>query len=449
MPFSVRLSLLSAALVAGAGLCSAINSPSSQAQPQAVAGLTQYTFGTPDDDETAILEYINRARSNPPAEGQRLVAAIPYLYDIGSGTVDATKLLADYSTYPFRPPLVFNAILMGTATAHTADMIATGVLSHDGSDGSTPESQLYDAGYPPDLSAECCNGSTYAGEPSVPSFSAWELHATYQYDIGNPYPEHRILILDTNLVSEVEIGMGNRELGGWNTLDIGSAHTKPLLGGVVYTDLAAINFYAPGEGISNVVVTAPGFSSYYAVTVASGAYSLPLDLTPSCQDGSPTPVVTVVFTDAAGHTNSQAVTLTRTTLSADPNYYQEYTDATGLPRYDNAKADWIMPTPDSGATPTPTPTRRRPRRRHADAHTDAQHAYARADSSPRSNRHTYSFPGSNRHANACSHPHVNVNVNTHPRAHCNARPNRCEADGDDYAGGEREPLRADSHGRRD
>ena len=112
----------------------------------------------------------------------------PYPYDIGTGTVDPNKLLADYSTYPFRPPLVFNAILMGTATAHTADMIGTGVLSHDGSDGSTPEARLHAAGYPPDLSGKCCNGSTYAGEPSVPSFDAWEMHAIYQYDLGNPGP---------------------------------------------------------------------------------------------------------------------------------------------------------------------------------------------------------------------------------------------------------------------
>lgn len=327
-------------------------------QVAAPVGLTPYFFGDPSDDETAILEYINRARANPPVEGQRLADAIPYLYDIGSGTVDANKLLTDFNTYPSHPPLVFNAFLMSTTAAHTADMVATGVQSHDGSDGSTPTSRLALAGYPPANCGECVAGDTYATSSSVPMITAWQQHAIYQYDIGNLWPGHRWIIMEPTSIGLVEIGIAHHELGGWNTMDFGAAETVPLLGGVVYTDDATINFYSPGEGVGNVTVTAPGFSSYYATTVASGAYTLPLDLVPPYQPANPSPVVTVVFTDVAGNMHTQAVSLTHTTALGDPTW--QYVDATQTPRYDNAKADWIMPGSGGGVTPppplTPSPT---------------------------------------------------------------------------------------------
>ena len=58
----------------------------------------------------------------------------------------------------------------------------------------------------------------------------------------------------------------------------------------------------------------------------------------------PNPVVTVTFTTVAGDVTTKSVTLGHTVAANG----QTYSNATGQTRYDNAKADWVMPV----ATPT-------------------------------------------------------------------------------------------------
>ena len=105
--------------------------------------------------------------------------------------------------------------------------------------------------------------------------------SAYETDIYNAEPGygHRLNIMEPDHPSHVEVGIAQRALGGWNTEDFGDRGTPPLLTGVVFADNAGTAFYASGEGVSGVTVTAPGFSSYYAVTGPAGAYTLPLDLT--------------------------------------------------------------------------------------------------------------------------------------------------------------------------
>ena len=91
------------------------------AHAQSTAGLTQYTIGTPSGDETEMLQIINRARSNPPAEGQRLVDSLNAVFPNGDSGVDLNLLLSQFRSYPARPPLAFNARLNAAAQAHTAD----------------------------------------------------------------------------------------------------------------------------------------------------------------------------------------------------------------------------------------------------------------------------------------------------------------------------------------
>lgn len=72
-----------------------------------------YTFGNPSPEEQMYIEYINRARANPPAEGVRLeettdgdvVSACNYF------SVDKAMMLTEFNAIPVAPPLAPHASL--------------------------------------------------------------------------------------------------------------------------------------------------------------------------------------------------------------------------------------------------------------------------------------------------------------------------------------------------
>ena len=99
-----HLHLISVPLAA-AGLAFILSSATVQAQ--ATTGLTQYTIGTPSGDETEILAGINRARANPALEGQRLVNELNTEFPGGTSGVNLPQLLAQFQSYPARPPVGF------------------------------------------------------------------------------------------------------------------------------------------------------------------------------------------------------------------------------------------------------------------------------------------------------------------------------------------------------
>ncbi len=328
------LASLFAVFAASASPCIAANPPVSQAQ--AINGLTQYPFGTPSGDETEILAEINRTRANPSAEGQRLVDFVNVLYPNHDSGIDLNALLAQFQTYPARPPLAFNAQLQAAAEAHVADMIATGILQHNSSDGTNFARRIILFGYAHPVAENA------AGTPGYPvSVLPWNAEVGYEIDSSTPGYGHRVNILEPSTLGEVEIGVAHHPLGGWNTQDFGEDNTPTLLTGAVFVDNAKTGFYASGEGVASVVVTAPGASSYYAVTVQSGAYTLPLDKLVFAPSSNPT--VQVVFTDALGNVTTQTVTLHHTVL---PDGYTTYADASGNYRYDNAEVDLVEPATD-------------------------------------------------------------------------------------------------------
>ena len=331
-----RATFLSTVLTIGASL-SSVPSLRSAPQTQAVTGLTQYTFGTPSGDETEMLAEINRARSNPTAEGQRLAATLnPANYGIEQSEyqADVNELLTDFPTYQVRPPLAFNADLNASAQAHTADMVKTEVLTHNSSNGQTYLQRVISFGYT-EPSGENCDG---AAKDSA-SYTPWEIEADYELDFSVPGYGHRMNVMEPVINGTVEIGIGQHALGGWNTEDFGGDRTVTLLSGTVFTDDAGTGFYVSGEGVASVVVTAPGASSYYAVTVKSGAYTLPLDLLAPYNASVVNPTVQVVFTDALGNATTQTVALSHTVDA----YGSTYINPQGQFRYDNAKADLIVP----------------------------------------------------------------------------------------------------------
>jgi len=248
----------------------------------AVSGSTLYSIGSPTDDEQMYLEFINRARSNPSAEGWRLA----HLTDSGvvsainQFSVDLQVMTNEFNALPVAQPLSFNSILIGTARAHSDLMFTQQNQQHQLSGEQSPGNRITAAGYSwGDL-----------GE-NIFAFSSSTLfgHAGFQIDWGSDSGGttfgmqsargHRAAIHKTTF-REIGVGIKNGTSGPVGpqlvTQDFGTQQTStPLITGVVYHDLNANQFYDVGEGLGGVVVQVTG-ASFYAVTAASGGYTVPV-----------------------------------------------------------------------------------------------------------------------------------------------------------------------------
>ena len=229
-----------------------------------------YDSGDPTPSEQLVLEYINRARSNPVAEGTRL-------------GIDIHEGLSDPSLVGPRPPLAMNRILLSIATAHSDDMYNQNYFSHTDPNGNTPFDRMTNAGYNYVLAGENMAAGT--------GLSATQLEDLMMVDSGTPGRPHRVNLLDLInpypcgyppcVYSEVGIGyFGGAIPDGMGitsliTEDFGAASATPFLLGVVYNDRNSNSFYDIGEGIAGVTITTNA-GGYYAVSSSSGGYAIPV-----------------------------------------------------------------------------------------------------------------------------------------------------------------------------
>lgn len=234
-----------------------------------------YSHGDPTDEEQLMLEYINRARANPKAEGERLFnttdpevrSAISYF------NINMTQIKNEFAGYPARPPLAMNKELTDAARGHCEDMGTNNFQGHDGSDGSNLMDRASRAGYPGSFLGE----NVFAYMKSV-----WHGHCGFNIDWGNAEPGHRKNIMnytnDYGVYREVGIGIIHKSGGSTGPLicteDFGTAADYFVLG-VVYKDKNSNNFYDIGEGLSGVSISL-NKGSYSAVTSKSGGYAIPL-----------------------------------------------------------------------------------------------------------------------------------------------------------------------------
>jgi hypothetical protein len=230
--------------------------------------LSLYNSGNPTADEQLVLEYINRARANPIAEGQRLGI------DIHEGLVDpyGPELVGP------RPPLAMNPILLGTASTHSQNMYSQNYFSHTDPDGTTAFERMSNAGY----------NYANAGENMAAGtdMTATKLEDFMMADPGTQGRLHRVNLLDIFPPPQPpyqEVGVGYYEGSASNSIgdafiteDFGTpASAGPFLLGVVYNDANSNNFYDIGEGIGGVTIT-PSTGDYYAVTSSAGGYAFPI-----------------------------------------------------------------------------------------------------------------------------------------------------------------------------
>ncbi|MGA3296203.1 MAG: CAP domain-containing protein, partial [Candidatus Bathyarchaeia archaeon] len=135
-----------------------------------------YDSGDPTAAEQLVFEYINRARSDPVAEGHRLGI------DIHEGLPDPTLVGP-------RPPLAMNKILLGIANAHSQDMYTRNYYSHNDLNGTSAFDRITHAGY----------NYVRVGENMAAAgneMSAAGLEDFMMVDAGTEGRPHRVNLLD-------------------------------------------------------------------------------------------------------------------------------------------------------------------------------------------------------------------------------------------------------------
>ncbi len=127
----------------------------------------------------------------------------------GSYPGEIVSLINKARTDAGLPALNVNAQLAAAAQGHSNDMACFGLLSHSGSNGSTPLQRIAAAGYSASFAEEMIYASGYPQD----AFDWW---------MGDP--THRDIILDTR-VTDIGVGytyVSESSYGGYYTVDVGS-----------------------------------------------------------------------------------------------------------------------------------------------------------------------------------------------------------------------------------
>jgi cysteine-rich secretory family protein len=255
----------------------------------------------PTDEEQYMLELINRARMNPPAEGEILAnhpnQNIQFAYDFFN--VDRQTIIDDFASYMPVPPLAFNDSLIRAARRHTKDMKDNNFQDHPGTDDTTPGDRIEEAGY---------EWWTYGENVYAYAESVDHAHAGFVVDWGVASLGHRKNTLEyADEPRWMEIGIGILRTGSAKLLaakrlrrdvhiSAGNTTTADQVGpmlvtidfaapfqyspqvlGVVYQDLNENLAYDIGEGLGGVTINVQD-SNKSTATYSSGGYSIPFSL---------------------------------------------------------------------------------------------------------------------------------------------------------------------------
>src|ERR1700709_2566087 len=142
--------------------------------------------------EQMILELINRARLDPAAEAARDGIAL------NEGVAAADTISTDS-----KQPLAMNETLLGTARAHSQDMIDRDYFAHNTPEGVDPFQRIANAGYNFTTAGENIASQMTSG--AVTDQMTIALHQFLFVDQSVPGRGHRINIL---LDDYQEIGVG-------------------------------------------------------------------------------------------------------------------------------------------------------------------------------------------------------------------------------------------------
>src|SRR5208283_5439927 len=241
-------------------------------------------IAAPTAQEQYMLELINQARMNPQAAAVRVTSNL---------TPDITSTLAYYNvdlnateqaiaSAPAKPPVAWNPDLAAAAQAHSQDMATNQFQSHTGSDGSTPDQRMQQAGY---TNASSAGENAFAYATSID-----EAMQAFLIDWGVSDQGHRRNILQpdvssSNAYQSVGIGIAtttNSTVGPLViTQDFGSQPNQPAeLMGVAYYDNQHTGMYEIGEGQGGVQIDATNLTTGQTTstqTWSTGGYQIALN----------------------------------------------------------------------------------------------------------------------------------------------------------------------------
>ncbi len=240
----------------------------------------------PTNDEQALLELINRLRSDPGGEfnrlildaGQRIGATDSITNAIRFFNVDLNLFRQQMLVYPAVAPLAWNTALEDTAALHSARMIQADSQSHQLPGEADLGQRIRNAGY----SFSTVGENIFAFVASV-----LEGHAGFVIDWGigtggmQTPPGHRNALLSANF-AEIGIDVTPENNPATRvgplviTQDLGNRPGyAPQILGVVFRDADGDRFYDTGEGTTGVTVTADGSGgTFRTMTWGSGGYQI-------------------------------------------------------------------------------------------------------------------------------------------------------------------------------
>jgi uncharacterized protein YkwD len=223
-----------------------------------------------------MLYWINLARTNPPAAAQRIAADITpdiqaTLQHFGVNLSATEQAIA--SAAPL-PPLAWNNQLAQAAQGHSQDMANKQYQSHTGSDGSSPQQRMQQAGYT-GASSSAENAYAYAS-------SVEESMQAFLIDWGVPDNGHRNNLLQPgvsaqNSYRDVGIGLVQTSSSTFGPLvvtqDFGAQPNSPAqVVGVAYNPANGDPYYESNEGAANVQIDAVNLKTGQVTSTQTGAF---------------------------------------------------------------------------------------------------------------------------------------------------------------------------------
>ncbi len=203
--------------------------------------------------EQYALEQLNRARTNPSQVAQdvtsNLTRSARDTFSFYNVNVDQVR--NEIGSTPAVQPLAWNDDLAQAADRLSRDMAVNGFQSHVGSDGSSIEQRISDAGYN--------NRASYGENAFAYADSVDQAMQAFLVDYGNPGKGHRNNIYNDSY-REVGISINAAQAKGVGpeivVQNFGSQQNeKPYLLGVVYQDNNHDNAYQVGEGTDQLTIS--------------------------------------------------------------------------------------------------------------------------------------------------------------------------------------------------
>jgi uncharacterized protein YkwD len=245
----------------------------------------------PTAQQQYMLELVNKARMNPQAAAEQysnnltsdIQATLAYYH------VDLNATKQAIANSPTKPPLAWNPDLAAAAQAHSQDMVNNQYQSHTGSNGSTADQRMQNAGY---------NGASSTGENAYAYANSVDeaMHA-FLLDWGVSDQGHRRNLLQANVSTQnsfKDTGIGIATAPSSSsvgplviTQDFGSQpNEQAQLVGVVYSDNQHSGAYAIGEGQGGIQIDATNLATGqttstqtwqaggYQISLATGQYQI-------------------------------------------------------------------------------------------------------------------------------------------------------------------------------